>query len=125
MAEISFIELAEKVIEEQTSPLSPVEIWEIAVSKGYDKLVASKGKTPWQTIGARIYLDIRDNPNSHFIKVDSTPKRFFFKKLSMNNHTPLITAIKSSEGHIGCIIRVMPIINSGGCRSPIPFHADR
>jgi hypothetical protein len=88
MAELSFGELAEIVLEEQNIPLSPVEIWEIAVSKGYDKLVASKGKTPWQTIGARLYVDIRDNPNTHFIKVDSTPKRFFLRKLSGEKPTP-------------------------------------
>ena len=26
---------------------------------------------------------------------------------------------------VKCIIRAKPIMNSGACRSPIPFHADR
>jgi hypothetical protein len=52
---MNFIELAEKVIREENKPLSQNEIWEIAKLKGYDQLVGTTGKTPWQTIGARLY----------------------------------------------------------------------
>ena len=55
---MNFIQLAEKIIKEENKPLSPTGIWEIGVQKGYDKLIKSKGKTPQQTIAARIYIDI-------------------------------------------------------------------
>ena len=34
---MNFIQLAEKIIKEENKPLSPTEIWEIGVQKGYDK----------------------------------------------------------------------------------------
>jgi Protein of unknown function (DUF511). len=65
---MNFIEFAEKVIREENRPLTPKEIWEIGKSKGYDKELNSSGRTPWQTIGARLYVDIKDNPSTKFIK---------------------------------------------------------
>jgi len=79
---MNFIELAEKIIREENRPLTQNEIWEIAKIKGYDKLVGTTGKTPWQTIGARLYVDIRDNPSSKFVKLKLKPTRFFIKELA-------------------------------------------
>ena len=78
---MNFIQLAEKIIKEENKPLSPTEIWEIGVQKGYNKLIKSTGKTPGRTIGARIYIDIRDNPNTVFIKLKSKPVKFYLKSL--------------------------------------------
>lgn len=83
MKKMTFLELAKKIIEEEKKPLSPYEIWEIAKRKGYDKDVGTEGKTPWQTIGARIYVDIRDNKKSPFIKIKSKPTKFFFKEFGI------------------------------------------
>ena len=76
------MEFAEKVLTEENKPLSQNEIWEIGRSKGYDKYVNSTGKTPWQTIGARLYVDIRDNLETKFIKLKLKPTKFFLKSLS-------------------------------------------
>jgi len=81
---INFIELAEKVIKEENKPLTQNEIWELAKIKGYDKFVNTSGKTPWYTIGARLYVDIKDNPSSKFIKLKLKPTKFFLKSL-LNN----------------------------------------
>ncbi len=81
MKKLTFKELAKKVLEEEKRPLTVEEIWEIAVKKGYDKLCGTQGKTPWRTIGALIYVDMRDNPNSPFVKIDSKPRKFFLKDL--------------------------------------------
>jgi hypothetical protein len=78
---ITFLQLARKIIEEERNPLAPNEIWEIAVSKGYEKELNTKGKTPWATLGAQLYVDVRDNPNSLFLVTDSRPKRFFLHSL--------------------------------------------
>ncbi len=81
MKKFTFKELARKILEEEKRPLTVEEIWKIALKKGYDKLCSSQGKTPWRTIGAQIYIDIRDNPNSTFVKIDSKPRKFFLKDL--------------------------------------------
>ena len=81
MRRLTLKELARKVLEEEIRPLTVEEIWEIAKRKGYDKLGNFKGKTPWRTIGAQIYVDIRDNPKSSFVKIDSKPRKFFLKTL--------------------------------------------
>ncbi len=41
--------------------------------------VKSKGKTPWKTLGARIYTDIKDNPNTRFIQASKRPAKFYLK----------------------------------------------
>jgi len=81
MKQWTFIELAKKILEEEKKPLSPEEIWEIAKSKGYDKNIVTQGKTPWATISAQIYTNIRDKKDSPFIKIDSRPKRFYLRSL--------------------------------------------
>ena len=78
---MTFLELARKVIEEEKRPLSVEEIWELAQSKGYDKEVGSKGQTPTATIGAQIYVHMRDKKDSPFIKMDTRPQRFFLRSL--------------------------------------------
>ncbi len=81
MSKLTFRALAQKVLNEEKKPLTAEEIWEIAVKKGYDKQCESRGKTPWRTIGAQIYVDIKENPESKFVKIDSKPKKFFLKAL--------------------------------------------
>lgn len=82
MKKITFIELSKKVLKEENKPMTVEEIWEIAKKKEYNLLVATKGKTPWRTIGAQMYVDIRDNYDSPFIKIDSKPRKFFLKELA-------------------------------------------
>ncbi|MHA1586449.1 MAG: COG2958 family protein [Candidatus Heimdallarchaeota archaeon] len=81
MKKFTFKELAKKILEEEKRPLTVEEIWENAVEKGYDKFCGTQGKTPWRTIGAQIYVDIRDNPKSSFVKINSKPRKFFLKTL--------------------------------------------
>jgi uncharacterized protein len=49
MEKLTFLELAKKVLTEENRPLAPSEIWNISVSKGYDSLIGSQGKTPAAT----------------------------------------------------------------------------
>ncbi len=76
---MNFIQLAEKVLRETKQPMIANEIWEKAVELEWDKLVSSSGKTPWRSIGARLYVDVRDNPNSVFEPVGKRPVRFGLK----------------------------------------------
>ncbi len=82
----TFLDLAEEVLQNVGHPLTYQEIWEIAVNRSLQGKVKISGKTPWQTLGARLYVDVRDNDNSPFIKVGRNPARFFLK--SRSNEIP-------------------------------------
>lgn len=73
-----FLELCYDILKASNRPLTHQEIWEVANSTGVAKKLKSIGKTPWQSIAARLYVDIRDNVDSKFIKVNK-PARFFLK----------------------------------------------
>ncbi len=77
---MTFLELAEKVLDEAHHPLSVSEIWEIAGQKGYIEQLNTKGKTPMATLYAQIYVNVKDSDNSIFAVTDSKPKRFLLKK---------------------------------------------
>jgi len=83
MSKITFLELARKIIAEEKRPLTPEEIWEIAISKGYDRDISSQGKTPWRSIGAQIYVNMKEYPDSEFIKTRSRPTKFSLRSLSV------------------------------------------
>lgn len=76
---MTFLELAEKVLIEEKRPLTANEIWTLATEKGYDKQLNSEGKTPWATLGAQIYVNAKDNPNSPFAQTNTRPKKFYLK----------------------------------------------
>ncbi len=90
MEKLTFIELAKRILEEEKKPLSATDIWEIAKTKGYDMLLHSQGKTPWATLGAQIYCNVRDRKDSPFIKVGTRPKLFHLKKNASNDELRLI-----------------------------------
>lgn len=81
MKKLTFLKLIEKVLRETETPMTAEEIWRYAQSKGYDKQVGTKGKTPWRTIGAQIYVNMREYKESPFVKIDSKPRKFFIKGL--------------------------------------------
>jgi hypothetical protein len=76
---MTFLELAERVLSEQKRPLTAIEIWTLATEKGYEKQLKSEGKTPWATLGAQIYVNAKDNLKSLFAQTDSRPKKFYLK----------------------------------------------
>jgi len=90
MEKLTFIELAKRILEEEKKPLSATDIWEIAKKKGYDTLLHSQGKTPWATLGAQLYCNVRDRKDSPFIKLGTRPKLFHLKKLARNDELKLI-----------------------------------
>lgn len=90
MEKLTFLELAKRVLEEEKKPLSATDIWEIAKTKGYDHLLRSHGKTPWATLGAQLYCNVRDRKDSPFVKIGTRPKLFHLRKLVSNNELQLI-----------------------------------
>ena len=74
-----FLEFAKKVLEKVDEPLIYQNIWKKGIELGLTDEIKSSGKTPWQTLGAQLFVDVRDNPSSAFIKVGKRPAKFFLK----------------------------------------------
>lgn len=78
MKKYSFLQLAEDVLKECLVPLTFMQIWEMALKKGLDKRFKSLGKTPYQTLGARLYTDVK-KPDSIFYIASKKPTTFYLK----------------------------------------------
>lgn len=91
---MTFLQLVQKVLTEGKKPLSPEEIWAFAQEKGYERDVSSRGKTPWRTIGAQLYVDVRDNPKSIFAKTDTRPARFVLRVLLESQGRKILDAVE-------------------------------
>jgi hypothetical protein len=81
---MTFHALAEAILKESETPLTSNEIWELAVKKGLDKNLSTKGKTPSATLGARLHV-LADEPDSIFKSVGKRPKRFILKNKDYKN----------------------------------------
>lgn len=76
----TFLKLAEETLKRAGRPLDSNEIWEMGRAYGLAELVGSKGKTPWRTISAQIYTDIKDNKNTVFSQVSKRPAKFYLSE---------------------------------------------
>ncbi|MDR0659242.1 MAG: hypothetical protein LBG19_00220 [Prevotellaceae bacterium] len=81
---MTFHELAEYILNQADKPLTTNEIWKIAIDLHLDKKLNSTGKTPWATLGARLYEISRDDPDSVFKAIGKRPKRFYLKNKKYN-----------------------------------------
>lgn len=77
MAKLTFIQLAQKVLSENTVPMSVEEIWNFADEKKYIQDLNSIGKTPKATLGAQLYVSLRSGETSLFCATEDRPKRFY------------------------------------------------
>jgi hypothetical protein len=78
---ISFLELARRVIENVGKPMTSGEIWQTAQRTGLVSLLNSTGKTPEESLAARLYTDVK-KPSSLFLKLGSRPVKFLLKTLA-------------------------------------------
>ncbi len=90
---MNYIDLAEHIITIMKQPLTINEIWAKAVELGLDKKVGMQGKTPCASLGARLYVDIKDNINTKFIAVGKRPMRFELKIMPPNKAISTIIEI--------------------------------
>jgi len=93
----SFLDLSVEVLRQAETPLTYQQIWEEAKTTGLSAKVRTKGKTPWQTLGSRLYVDIRDNSESDFIKVGKRPARFFLRERQDELSDSLLKRIEIAE----------------------------
>lgn len=82
----AFYDLIIDVFKHAKIPMSADEIWKKAVEMNFDKKLRSFGKTPSQTVGAKLYTDIKENGDSSmFVQVSKRPARFFLRDLWNQN----------------------------------------
>jgi len=62
---VDFKTAAREVLREVGHPIHYTDITEIAIQSGY---LESAGRTPHNTMRARLSVDVRDNPDSPFLQ---------------------------------------------------------
>ena len=93
----TFFDLIIDVFQKTKTPMSPDEIWEKAIEIGLDKKIGTLGKTPAATIGARLYVDVKENGDkSKFIQVSRRPSRFLLRNLNLD-YKAIEKAIENQE----------------------------
>jgi hypothetical protein len=97
MASYSFLDLAYDVLKSTPKPLTHQEIWQVAGEKDLVRRIKTSGKTPWQTLGARLYVEVRDNESSRFIGVGKRPMRFFLREREPGLPSQAATQIEKEE----------------------------
>jgi uncharacterized protein len=97
MAVYSYLDLAYDVLKTSTKPLTYQEVWNLGVDRGLADKIRTKGKTPWQSLGAQLYVEVRDNEKSRFIKVGKRPARFFLRTREKELQPDALTKIEKEE----------------------------
>lgn len=97
----TFLDFAQDVLKVVPKPLTFQEIWSIGQENGFVARLSITGKTPWQTLGARLFVDIRDNPNTLFMKVGKNPARFWLIERKSELTADDLTAITITKPPTG------------------------
>lgn len=92
----TFFELAQDSLKYANKPLSISEIWDTAVELGLDKKLSSSGKTPVNTLSARITTDVKKGKASKFVRVSEKPSRYMLNN-GANDHVELDEKITEPE----------------------------
>lgn len=94
----TFLDLAAEVLQREKRPLSARQIWDAAVELGLDKKYGSSGKTPWQTLAARLGDDVRKHPETtRFLRASERPALFSLKEPVEAIEEPKSPAGKQTE----------------------------
>jgi len=76
---MTFSELIEKVLNENSEPMTASEIWKYAEQKGYSKQLNGSGKNPKNTLASILYTDQKKS-NKKYIVCSTSPKGFKLNK---------------------------------------------
>ena len=77
----TFLDMTKEVMEMEKKPLTVAQIWKYGEINNLTDKIGRKGKTPLNTLQARLYIDIRDNENSIFTQTSKRPSKFYLKNL--------------------------------------------
>lgn len=93
----TLLDFAEEILSKVEQPLTYQEIWQKGLELNLNRKLSLTGKTPWQTLGARLYVDTKENLNSKFVKVGKNPVRFFLATRKSEISQELIEKITIEE----------------------------
>lgn len=82
----TFLDMAKEIMEIEKKPLTISQIWKCGEKQKLTDKIGSKGKTPINTLQARLYIDIRDNDESIFIQTSKRPSMFYLKDIDAENN---------------------------------------
>lgn len=92
-----FKEFSIEVLKIINKPLGKMDIWNEGVKLGLDKKLNSEGKTPWYSIGAQIYSEIKNKKEkSRFKQVSKRPSLFALSEQNISEKD-LSNAIVKAE----------------------------
>jgi len=97
MPTYSFLDLAYDILKDSKKPLTYQEIWQTGKASGQTEKIRTSEKTPWQSLGAQLYIEVRDNEQSKFIKVGERPARFFLASREKELPSDIISVIEKEE----------------------------
>ena len=100
---MTFLEMAKLTLEKANVPLTVDEIWNKGFEYGFAQEVMTTGKTPSRTIGAQLYVNMRDNSKSYFCIVSKWPTRFAltsWDKEEIETETIEMTDKQTSYGYL-------------------------
>lgn len=76
----NFLKLAEEILNNTKIPMSINEMWNYAKKNNMTEELNSSGKTPWKTLGARVYVDIKNNKKTKIKQISKRPAKFGLKE---------------------------------------------
>lgn len=94
----SYLDLACEVLKQAPKPRTYQEVWQSAQEMGLATKLGPSGKTPWQSLGARLYVEVRDNADSSIIKVGNRPARSFLKERQAELPADAAAKLEKEEG---------------------------
>lgn len=83
MTTYTFQEFVREALQAAPVPMSSTELWAFAEQKGLTTKLTTVGKTPWDSVSARMYVDSKENPASDFLRVGRRPVRFWLRSRSL------------------------------------------
>ena len=89
---LSFKDAAIEILKRNNEPMTPSEITETALEEG---LISTEGKTPEASMGAQLYMDIKNNKKSPFLKIGRG--KFSLASTTGSPYSPLILIEKQNE----------------------------
>lgn len=91
-----FKDYAYDVLKEVKKPMGYKDIWEKGKQLGCDVKLGSKGKTPWESLGAQLYVDVK-SADSKFFLISKKPTLFALVEYKDNYSEQEIRKMQEAE----------------------------
>lgn len=123
------LDLIDEVLSSTSEPLSPMQIWEKAQEMALDKKWKTEGKTPHNTISARLYTLIRDfGETCKYEQTSKRPPKFVIRKQiketpkispSHSNLIQSLTSFLATKNELRCHLKSIIENNNWTCPNAV------